>query len=57
MPDRYCSKCNSKMQPCPKCDGSGTVPVFSLLGGWGGESCRHCNGIGYLCPRHGTSTG
>jgi len=43
-----CNTCGKRMEPCPKCKGRGI---------YDGYSCKHCRGIGCICPKHGGYTG
>ncbi len=43
-----CNTCGRWMEPCPRCKGRGI---------YDGYSCKHCKGIGCICPKHGGYTG
>jgi len=49
-----CRKCKSELIDCPRCKGRGRVGGGVLTSSY---TCKHCNGTGKLCPKHGTNFG
>ncbi len=46
-----CGRCGAKMDECPVCKGKGRRNIGTLADHW--ITCSHCNGTGYMCPKHG----
>lgn len=51
---RYCRRCQSTLQPCAVCKGTGQVYRSRLLSGGSYVTCPACGGSGKVCPNHGS---